>query len=86
MKTNPCIQCLIKPCCTNVCTPKEEYTEELIGFLCRLGQQIYKLNGKRKRNISKLIISAYDEAAILCEINRNENNQILKRHIHSVVH
>jgi len=85
MKTNPCNICLVKPCCTDVCKDKENYTEEIVDFLCRLGQHVYKENGKKRRNLSKLMTSAYNEAVQVCDINHTETNKIFNRHTNSVI-
>ena len=81
MKTNPCELCLVKPCCTELCDKKSEYTEEAISFLCRLAKNIYKKNGKKRINISKLLTSSYNEAVEVCDANNKETNMIFNRSV-----
>lgn len=85
MKTNPCTLCLVKPCCTNLCNEKSEYTEQAIAFLCRLGKIVYKNNGKLRRNLSNLTLCTYKEAVKVCAENNKETNKIFNNHIHSVI-
>jgi hypothetical protein len=80
MKTNPCNKCLVKPCCTDLCNQKHEYTHELNGLLCNLAKQVFKKNGKRKKwRASNLLNSTYDEVIVLHNRNSYEYNKILTR-------
>jgi len=80
MKINPCDKCLVTPCCSKICESKDEYTDEITSFLCRLGQHVFKKNGKRRRwGASKLLNTRYDETVVLCNRNQYQYNQIIQR-------
>lgn len=86
MKVNPCDTCLVKPCCTDACPPKHEYTENLLHFLSNLGQIVYDRNGKQVKGVGKRTLKAYEEASSLAAQNSEEHKKIMERYVRSVVH
>ena len=85
MKPNPCYKCLVKPCCSEVCQSKNEYTDELLNFLGRLGMNIYDKNGKKFKRVSKHTMKVYNEVVELCIQNNEQHHEILDRYVRMVV-
>ena len=86
MRTNPCTNCLVNPCCTEICNDKHIYTEEILSFLCRLGMRIYDKNGKKVKGTSDLLMTTFNEAAELSKENNKQHNDIINRYVGRIVY
>lgn len=75
--TNPCNECLVQPCCTDICDSKYTYTNNILEKLYYAGQKIYHETNKTKIvNPNKKDEEIWEQLITLCRINKNEIDSI----------
>ncbi len=76
---NPCNNCIVKSCCTQVCKDKENYTEHLNTILNGLQPHLFSINKHQRKKIPQNLRIHWEKKIKLQEINHREINTIVDR-------
>ena len=76
---NPCNNCIVKSCCTQLCKDKEDYRKHLDIILDGLHPHAFSKNRHQRRKIPYNIYIHWEKKIKLQKINHEEINRILGR-------
>jgi len=76
---NPCNNCIVKVCCTQVCEDKEDYRLHLNGILNGLQPHAFSTNKHQRKRVPYNICIHWEKKIKLQAINHREINTIAER-------
>lgn len=78
---NPCIECLVRPACSQICKSKEKYTNFIINNLTIFSDK-YLYTGKDgtyKFKLTKKLKKEHTQLLKICQSNNDEYHKIILR-------
>jgi len=78
MMVNPCIDCIVAACCSQICDYKLKYTDYIIKNLTHFYDK-WLHDGTTKEELPPYLIEELTKLVGICESNMNETNKIFMK-------